>query len=180
MTTRWRQFWIGNHLCRSGLKIIFRIGFPLSQVHQKLCEDNHTFDKPFEKINWNLQMGWSMRSGLWNLERHFGENTCVEITWLWQRFWDPFWCFQLCDWKSPNARWKAGGIWEQKISETERRWPTHEKEMWAMIHCLKTWGHYIGSKDVVVWIDNVTLKYFATQPKLSSKQLKWQDTFVNK
>jgi hypothetical protein len=58
----------------------------------------------------------------------------------------------------------------KKLSETERRWPTHEKEMWAVIHCLKTWGHYIGSKDVVVWTDNVTLKYFAIQPKLSSKQ----------
>jgi hypothetical protein len=60
----------------------------------------------------------------------------------------------------------------KKLSEMERRWPTHEKEMWAVIHCLKTWGHYIGSKDVVVWTDNVTLKYFATQPKLSSKQVK--------
>jgi len=66
----------------------------------------------------------------------------------------------------------------KKLSETERRWPTHEKEMWAVIHCLKTWGHYIGSKDVVVWIDNVTLKYFATQPKLSSKQVRWQDTLA--
>jgi hypothetical protein len=36
----------------------------------------------------------------------------------------------------------------KKLSETKRRWPTHEKEMWAMIHCFKTWGHYIGSKDV--------------------------------
>jgi hypothetical protein len=26
-----------------------------------------------------------------------------------------------------------------------------------------------------VWTDNVTLKYFATQPKLSSKQVRWQD-----
>jgi hypothetical protein len=50
--------------------------------------------------------------------------------------------------------------------------------MWAIIHCLKTWGHYIGSKDVVVWIDNVTLKYFAIQPKLSSKQMRWQDTLT--
>jgi hypothetical protein len=50
----------------------------------------------------------------------------------------------------------------KKLSRTERRWPTHEKEMWAVKHCLKTWGHYIGSKDVVVWTDNVTLKYFAT------------------
>ncbi len=66
----------------------------------------------------------------------------------------------------------------KKLSETKRKWPTHEKEMWAMIHCLKTWGHYIGSKDVVVWTDNVTLKYFVTQPKLQSKQMRWQDTLV--
>jgi len=66
----------------------------------------------------------------------------------------------------------------KKLSEREWRWPTHEKEMWAVIHCLKTWGHYIGSKDVVVWTDNVTLKYFATQPKLSSKQVRWRDTLA--
>jgi hypothetical protein len=66
----------------------------------------------------------------------------------------------------------------KKLSEIEWRWPTHEKEMWAIIHCLKTWGHYIGSKDAVVWTDNVTLKYFATQPKLSSKQVRWQNTFT--
>jgi hypothetical protein len=31
---------------------------------------------------------------------------------------------------------------------------------------------------VVVWTDNVTLKYFTTQPKLSSKQVRWQDTLA--
>ncbi len=38
------------------LKIIFRIGLLLLQVHQELCEDNHVFDKPFEAIIWNLWM----------------------------------------------------------------------------------------------------------------------------
>jgi hypothetical protein len=66
----------------------------------------------------------------------------------------------------------------KKLSEIEQIWPTHEKEMWAVIHCLKTWGHYIGSKDVVVWTDNVTLKYFAIQPKLSLKQVRWQNTLA--
>ncbi len=61
----------------------------------------------------------------------------------------------------------------KKLSETEQKWPTHENEMWAIIHFLKTLGHYIGSKDVVVWTDNVTLKYFSIQPKLSSKQVGW-------
>jgi hypothetical protein len=50
----------------------------------------------------------------------------------------------------------------KKLSETKQRWSTHEEEMWAVIHCFKTWGHYIGSKNVVVWTNNVTLKYFAT------------------
>jgi hypothetical protein len=49
------------------------------------------------------------------------------------------------------------------LNEMKRSCPTHEKEMWAVIHCLKTWRHYIGSKDVVVCTDNVTLKYIATQ-----------------
>ncbi len=31
---------------------------------------------------------------------------------------------------------------------------------------------------MVVWTDNVTLKYFTTQPKLSSKQVRWQDTLA--
>jgi hypothetical protein len=26
----------------------------------------------------------------------------------------------------------------KKLNEIERRWPTHEKEMWAVIHCFKT------------------------------------------
>ncbi len=64
------------------------------------------------------------------------------------------------------------------LSETEQRWPTHEKEMWAIIHCLKTWGHYVGSKNVVVWTDVITLKDFAIQPKLSSKQVRWQNTLA--
>ncbi len=67
---------------------------------------------------------------------------------------------------------------KKKLNETKRKWPTHEKEMWAVIHCLKIWGHYISSRDVVVWTNNVTLKYFATHLKLSSKQVRWQDTFL--
>jgi hypothetical protein len=55
----------------------------------------------------------------------------------------------------------------KKLNNMKQRWPTHEKEMWATIHYFKTWGHYISSKDVVVWIDNITLKYFTIQPKLS-------------
>ncbi len=61
----------------------------------------------------------------------------------------------------------------EKLSEIERRWLIHEKEMWDVIHCLETWGHDIGSRDVVVWTNNITLKYFDIQPKLLSKEVRW-------
>ncbi len=55
----------------------------------------------------------------------------------------------------------------KKLNKTERRWLTHEKEMWAVIHCFKTWGHYIGSKDVVMCVRNsctpFTWKYAFTK-----------------
>jgi len=66
----------------------------------------------------------------------------------------------------------------KKLKDIKWKWPTHEKKMRVVIHCLKTWGYYIGSKDVVVWTNKVTLKYFATQPKLSSKQVRWQNTLA--
>ena len=32
----------------------------------------------------------------------------------------------------------------KKLSDVERRWPTQEKEMWAVVHCLKLWQHTWG------------------------------------
>jgi hypothetical protein len=103
-----------------------------------------------------------MQCSLWNLERHFGENVDKD--------------FEIHSNASDFAirgvlvqEGKSISFESKKLNKMEWRRPTHEKEMWVVIHCLKTWGHYIGSKDVVVWIDNVTLKYFAIQPKLSSK-----------
>jgi hypothetical protein len=63
----------------------------------------------------------------------------------------------------------------KKLNVIERRHSIHDKEMWVMIHYFKTWGHYIGSKNKVAWINNVALKYFSIQPKLSSKQMRCQD-----
>jgi hypothetical protein len=69
--------------------------------------------------------------------------------------------------------WRLVVFESKKLNDMEQRWPTHEKEMRVVNHYFKTWGHYISSKDVEVWTDNVTLKYFTTQPKLLSKQVKW-------
>ena len=58
----------------------------------------------------------------------------------------------------------------KKLSDVERRWPTHEKEMWAVVHCLKLWQHYLGLEYTKVYTDNVSVRYFETQPKITPKQ----------
>ena len=62
----------------------------------------------------------------------------------------------------------------RKLQDRERRYPVHEKEMTAIIHCLHVWRHYLIGKLFIVKIDNVAASYFASQPKLSAKQARWQ------
>ena len=31
----------------------------------------------------------------------------------------------------------------RKLQDRERRYPVHEKEMTAMVHCLQFWRHYL-------------------------------------
>ena len=63
----------------------------------------------------------------------------------------------------------------RKLQDRERRYPVHEKEMTAIIHCLHVWRHCLIGKPFVVKNDNVATSYFASKPKISAKQARWQD-----
>ncbi|KAE8734320.1 hypothetical protein F3Y22_tig00000773pilonHSYRG00160 [Hibiscus syriacus] len=63
----------------------------------------------------------------------------------------------------------------RKLNETERRYTVHEKEMTAVVHCLRTWRHYLLGSKFIVFTDNVANSYFLTQKKLSPKQARWQE-----
>ena len=63
----------------------------------------------------------------------------------------------------------------RKLNETEQRYTVHEKEMTAVVHCLRTWRHHILGSKFVVYTDNVANSYFQTQNKLSPKQARWQE-----
>ncbi|GMI83616.1 hypothetical protein HRI_002030900 [Hibiscus trionum] len=66
----------------------------------------------------------------------------------------------------------------RKLNNIERRYTVQEKEMTAVIHCLRTWRHYILGSRFVVFTDNSAISYFLTQKKLSPKQARWQDFLV--
>ena len=63
----------------------------------------------------------------------------------------------------------------KKLCAAEQRYSAHEKEMTAVIHCLKTWKHYLMETQFVVVTDNVANTFFKTQKKLTAKQARWQE-----
>ncbi|TXG73104.1 hypothetical protein EZV62_001683 [Acer yangbiense] len=63
----------------------------------------------------------------------------------------------------------------RKLNDTERRYTVQEKEMTAIIHCLRVWRHYLLGATFLIMTDNVATSYFQTQKKLSPKQARWQD-----
>ena len=62
-----------------------------------------------------------------------------------------------------------------KLSEAERRYTAQEKELLAVIHCLRTWRHYLLGSKFLVKTDNSAVSHFLTQPKLTPKQARWQE-----
>ena len=63
----------------------------------------------------------------------------------------------------------------RKLSEAERRYTAQEKELLAVIHCLRVWRHYLLGSKFVVKTDNTAVSHFLTQPKLTPKQARWQE-----
>jgi hypothetical protein len=57
----------------------------------------------------------------------------------------------------------------KKLCGAQVWWPTHEKELYVVVCCLKAWQHYLGTHKTKVYMDNISLWYFETQPKTLMK-----------
>ncbi|KAK2973869.1 hypothetical protein RJ640_029685 [Escallonia rubra] len=61
------------------------------------------------------------------------------------------------------------------LNDNERRYTVQEKEMIAVVHCLRTWRHYLLGSWFLIKTKNIATSYFQSQRKLSPKQARWQD-----
>lgn len=63
----------------------------------------------------------------------------------------------------------------RKLSGAELNYPTHDKELLAIVHALTKWRTYLHGSPVPIKIltDHASLKYLATQPTLSHRQARW-------
>jgi hypothetical protein len=69
-----------------------------------------------------------------------------------------------------------------KMTDTERRYPTHDREMLAIIHMLGEWRTYLqGRQPFVIRIrtDHNSLQYFMTQQSLTARQSRWLDKLAD-
>jgi len=63
----------------------------------------------------------------------------------------------------------------RKLNPAERNYPTHEQELLAVVHALKTWRFYLDGSHFIVYTDHATLQHFPTQPKLTRRQARWME-----
>ena len=63
----------------------------------------------------------------------------------------------------------------RKMNSAESNYPTHERELLAVIHALRTWRHYLAGQKFTVVTDHYSLQYLRTQPQLSKRQARWLD-----
>jgi hypothetical protein len=52
----------------------------------------------------------------------------------------------------------------------EEHYPTYDLELAAVVHALRTWGHYLLRNVARIFTDHKSLKYFFTQPDLNMRQ----------
>ena len=63
----------------------------------------------------------------------------------------------------------------RKMNAAEGNYATHEKELLAVIHALRTWRHYLLGNHFIVVTDHNSLKFLHTQPTLSRRQARWAE-----
>ncbi len=66
-----------------------------------------------------------------------------------------------------------------KLTGAELNWPTHDKELYAIIYTLKQCRPYLDNKRVNIITDHQSLIYIQRQPKLTAKQARWNAYLAN-
>ena len=74
--------------------------------------------------------------------------------------------------KCENKRWRPVAYISKSLSDTEKNYEIHGKEMLAVIRCLEAWRHFLEGAQIKfeVWTDHKNLEYFMSSQKLNRRQ----------
>jgi len=77
--------------------------------------------------------------------------------------------------KCSDKLWRLVAFIFKSLSNTERHYEIHDKEMLAVVRCLEAWRHFLEGTVVKfeIWTDHKNLKYFMKVQKLNRRQVRW-------
>jgi hypothetical protein len=61
----------------------------------------------------------------------------------------------------------------RQLRPHELNYPTHDLELAAVVHALKTWRHYLMGNLCEIYTDHKSLKYIFSQKELNMRQWRW-------
>ncbi|KAL5555350.1 hypothetical protein UlMin_037586 [Ulmus minor] len=61
----------------------------------------------------------------------------------------------------------------RQLKDYEKKYPTHDLELAAVVFALKIWRHYLYGVRCEIYTDHKSLKYFFTQKELNMRQRRW-------
>ena len=72
-------------------------------------------------------------------------------------------------------RWHPVAFLSKSMTDAERNYDIHDKELLAIIRSLETYRHYLQGAQhrVEIWTDHNNLTYFTTKQKLTRRQARW-------
>jgi len=71
--------------------------------------------------------------------------------------------------KCSDELWRPVTFISKSLSDTERNYEIHNKEMLAVVRCLEVWRHFLEGTitKFEIWTDHKNLKYFMKTQKLN-------------
>jgi hypothetical protein len=70
---------------------------------------------------------------------------------------------------------RPAGFHSRTFNPAEKNYPTHDKEMLAIIDCLKKWEPQLTGTRFEILTDHAPLTHWKTQKDLSARQIRWQE-----
>jgi len=76
--------------------------------------------------------------------------------------------------KCSDEKWRLVTFISKSLSDTERNYDIHDKEMLVVIRCLEAWKHFLEGTVVKfeIWTDHKNLEYFMKAQKLNKRQVR--------
>lgn len=66
-------------------------------------------------------------------------------------------------------------FFSEKLSGASLKYPTYDKELYALVRALETWQHYLWTREFVIHTDHESLKHLKGQGKLNKRHARWME-----